>query len=71
MLAGWFLVACWVIGYCWLFGYAGEDQTQSTTLGFPSWVVWGVVAPWLVSAALTCWFAFGKMSDDDLDTPDE
>ena len=66
MLAGWFLVASWVIGYCWIDGYAAADEVPTTTLGFPTWVVYGVIVPWLASTVLTCWFALSRMADDRL-----
>jgi hypothetical protein len=57
--------------YCYAFGYRrpgrplGVDDIQPI-LGLPSWFLWGVIAPWLVCAAFTGWFAGFFMADDDL-----
>jgi hypothetical protein len=32
----------------------------------PEWVVWGIVAPWIVSTLITCWYALWGMRDEDL-----
>jgi hypothetical protein len=57
--------------YCYLFGYIrpgrplGPDDVKPV-LGMPSWVFWGVMAPWAVCSVFTFWFAGFYMADDDL-----
>lgn len=42
-------------------------------LGIPSWVIWGLVVPWLVMIVVTWLFALFVMKDDEpyFDVPDE
>lgn len=73
----WIIAAAWVAATayscvtCYLLGYLrpgralGPDDVRPI-LGIPSWVVWGVLAPWLVCAVFTVWFAGFSMADDDL-----
>jgi hypothetical protein len=67
----WLAATTYSCTYCYFFGY--QSQTHPLTindihpiLGMPSWVFWGVIAPWLVCAVFTFWFAGFFMADDDL-----
>ena len=68
IFALWILLLLWTVPYCYLFGYgeAVDPRTIATVFGVPSWVFWGVAAPWLVASAFTFWFCFRYMKDDDL-----
>jgi hypothetical protein len=67
----WFVVALWLlscaytVGYAALFGYRTEPQPR-LVFGMPSWVLYGIVAPWLVCTLVTCWFALRGIKDEDL-----
>ena len=37
----------------------------STVLGFPGWVFWGVVAPWMTANAFTFWFCLRALKNDE------
>lgn len=63
----WAIFFLWVVGYSTLFGYPPEDQPLVTVLGMPSWVFWGVFLPWIVSGAITIWFALTQIEDHPLD----
>jgi hypothetical protein len=63
--AVWIAACAWTVGYAALFAYRKEPPPL--ILGMPGWFVWGVVAPWLACAAVTCWFAFWGIRDEDLD----
>ncbi|RUL88298.1 hypothetical protein [Tautonia sociabilis] len=61
--------------YCCVYAYFAGYQRSGhplgvgdirPVLGIPSWVFWGVMAPWLVCSVFTVWFAGWKMADDDL-----
>lgn len=57
--------------YCYFFGYRREGAMLGVddihpTFGMPSWVFWGILAPWAACALFTFWFAGFYMSDDDL-----
>lgn len=65
-IALWLAAMIYTVGYCTLFGY----DTQAATvyvLGIPSWVAWGILAPWTISLAASAWFAFVFMTDDSLE----
>jgi hypothetical protein len=70
ILIAWVLCCCWVVGYCGAFAFpstsgdAAVDAT-STTFGFPSWVVWGIAVPWVVTNLFTIAFCFLFLRDDD------
>ena len=32
----------------------------------PSWVVWGILAPWFVVLGITVWYSLWAMRDEDL-----
>src|SRR5688500_2395748 len=77
----WFLALFWTLGYCYLRGYqhapdswvvrAGlaEPATAApprVVLGMPSWVTYGILAPWLVCSIVTVLFGMYGIADDDL-----
>ncbi|MBA62015.1 MAG: hypothetical protein CMJ76_06575 [Planctomycetaceae bacterium] len=63
----WFVAMCWAIPYCYFNGYNVADPSQiPTTFGIPSWIVWGIGAPWVAADVFTYWLCFWFMKDDDL-----
>lgn len=54
------------VGYCALVGYGRAGEPIRFVLGFPSWVFWGIVAPWGVCLLIAGWFSWTFMSDEDL-----
>lgn len=64
----WLAAALWSLPYCYLNGYgeAIDPQNLETIMGIPSWVFYGVVAPWLVADVLTIILCFGYIKNDDL-----
>jgi hypothetical protein len=54
------------LGYCALFGYGRTGEPITFVLGFPSWVFWGIVAPWGVCTLIAGWFSWRFMRDEDL-----
>ena len=67
----WFVMGLWLacclytVGYAALFAYR-RDEVPRLILGMPEWVLWGIVAPWVVSTLVTCWYALWGMRDEDL-----
>lgn len=61
----WVVICIWVVGYCITNAYK-TDRDPVLIAGIPSWVVWGILAPWMVCLAATCWFAFRGVEDTDL-----
>ena len=68
IFAGWIVALLWAVPYCYLAGYgdAVDPANIETVLGVPSWIFWGVAAPWMGANAFTLWFCFRYMRDDDL-----
>ncbi len=56
------LVCC---GLCWLLGYNKEPSQIALIGGIPSWVVWGVIVPWVVMVFFTIVYGFFIMEGDD------
>jgi hypothetical protein len=65
-LALWLAATLWSAGYSYLFGYERPVESLSFVLGFPDWVFWGIVLPWLIATAVSIVFALGFMRDDPL-----
>lgn len=70
MLGLWAVLLAWVVGYCSLVGYSDVGETPAMVLGLPAWVVWGVLAPWIVATVASSWFAIYRITDDDLNESD-
>jgi len=65
-VAGMWATCClYTVGYCGLFAYQ-PGSAPDLLFGIPSWVVWGILAPWMFATAVTCWYALGAMKDEDL-----
>ena len=63
----WFVAMCWAVPYCYFNGYNIADPAEiPTTFGIPSWIIWGIGAPWLAADIFTTWFCFCFMKDDEL-----
>lgn len=48
----------------WL-GYGLPADEVALIAGVPSWVVWGVFAPWAGALAFTAWFGLRYVRDED------
>jgi len=70
-----FTAAVWV-GACvytctfaYFFAYRQAPQPE-LILGMPSWVFWGILAPWAACLALTIWAALRGLRDEELGEED-
>jgi hypothetical protein len=61
----WVVSCLYTVGYAALFAYRKEPNPH-LLLGMPSWVFWGVIAPWAVCTFITIWFAFCGMQEEAL-----
>lgn len=66
VLAVWAVALVYTVSVCYWLGYGRTAESLRFMWGFPDWVFWGIVVPWWVCLAITAWFAFGFMTDDDL-----
>lgn len=66
----WAVALLWAVPYCYFNGYPDDPakfaENLPTVMGIPSWVFWGIGAPWLAADIFTTWFCFCYMKDDDL-----
>jgi len=62
----WAAVLIWSVSSGYVFGYHQPASAVPLILGMPAWVVWSVVAPWIVCLLFSVWFCFVFMADDDL-----
>jgi hypothetical protein len=61
----WVVALLWSVPMSYLLGYdPGADIDM--ILGIPSWVFWGIGAPWAVASVFAVWFSLRVMVDDDL-----
>ena len=58
------VVFAWTIGVTAWKGYGRKDVVF--VLGFPDWIFWGVILPWLACVVISIWFGLRFMKDDDL-----
>jgi len=56
------LICC---GLCWFLGYNKEPSQITLLGGIPSWIVWGVIVPWVVMVVFTVIYSFFIMKGDD------
>jgi len=62
-----FLIAMtYTVTYCARHAYDRTAEDLTYVLGFPDWVFWGIVVPWLCCSAFSIFFGAWFMQDDDL-----
>ena len=66
----WLVALVWAVPYCYLTGYGIEGEIP-TVWGMPSWLFWGILAPWVVADLFTVWFCMFYMKNDELGHADE
>ena len=77
VVAVWLVAAIWSIGYCYTHGYVGGPSQPAVRdirfiYGFPDWIFWGVIVPWVLCALVSLVISLFVMRDEDLGVdPDE
>lgn len=66
----WLVAMTYTVGYCAWNGYGQTEPELRLVFGFPSWVFWGVVIPWVVCVVAGIWFSYFYMTDDELGQSD-
>jgi len=66
ILTMWAACLLWTITYCSAFAYSPETAADNLVMGLPSWVFWGVAAPWVTAGITSIAFALLAIKDDDL-----
>jgi hypothetical protein len=54
------------VGYSAWFGYGRAGEPLRFVLGFPSWVFWGIMAPWGTCVLIAAWFSWRFMGEEEL-----
>lgn len=52
--------------YCGIFGYGRDWESIRFILGFPDWIFWGVVVPWVFCVLISIWYALRYVRDEAL-----
>lgn len=63
VVAFWLATLLYTVGYCYRFGYNRAAEELTFVLGFPDWIFWGIVVPWVVCFLFSLWFASFFMTD--------
>jgi hypothetical protein len=73
VLVIWLAAMAYTVGYCSQYGYNRSLEDLSYVLGFPDWIFWGVITPWVACVAICYAFSYLFMTDEDLgaDTDDD
>ncbi len=66
VLVLWVAAVTYSVTYCYLNGYGRSVESLTFVLGFPDWVFYGIVVPWLACVAISYWFSHFFMTDEDL-----
>ena len=74
----WLAALVYSVGYCYRYGYDRKLDPSLSDMrfyfGWPDWVFFGIVVPWLVCTAVSAVFAFAIIRDaplgDDRDEPE-
>jgi hypothetical protein len=64
----------YTVTVCYFLGYNRAPDSLTFILGFPDWVFWGIVVPWVACVLVSYWFGYVYMTDADLggnETADE
>lgn len=64
-LSVWVVVTTYVVSYCYLNGYNRDPATIRFYFGFPDWLFWGLIVPWLGCLAFSICFAIWGIWDDE------
>jgi hypothetical protein len=62
----WLCAMVWSVGVSWWLGYGRTAQDLRLVLGFPEWVFWGIVVPWVTCAVISWLFAVWFVRDGEL-----
>ncbi len=62
----WFSAMVWSITVCWTMGYGRTKDGLKLVFGFPDWIFWGIVVPWLTCTAVSWIFGAWFVRDGEL-----
>lgn len=62
----WLAAGVWSISVCYRMGYHRRIEDLKLVLGFPDWVFWGIVVPWVTCTLVSIVFGAIFVRDGDL-----
>ena len=62
----WLAAMSWSVSYCYTYGYGRAAADIRLIFGFPDWVFWGIVVPWVTCTGISLWFGATFVRDEDL-----
>ncbi len=62
----WLAALIYTVGVCVRYGYNRPVEAIRYIYGFPDWIFWGLMVPWLACTVITIWFAWFFMASDSL-----
>ncbi len=68
ILLAWLICLVWTVGYSAYAGYGVDGTSIALVWGLPSWIVWGVLVPWISATVFSVVFALFYMADDALES---
>lgn len=66
VFATWLVAMTYTIGYCALYGYNRSIEDLKFVFGFPDWIFYGVLLPWLACIVFSVYFGLTFMQDENL-----
>lgn len=66
VLAIWLAAMTYTVGYCYLYGYDRKIEDLRFVWGFPDWIFYGLILPWMVCLVISWVFAYVFMTDESL-----
>jgi hypothetical protein len=62
----WLTAMIWSVSFCYARGYGRAAADIQLIFGFPDWVFWGIVVPWVTCTGISIWFGATFVRDEDL-----
>jgi len=62
----WFIAGTWSISVCYLMGYNRSVESLKLVFGFPDWIFWGIVIPWMTCTVVSILFGLIFIRDGEL-----
>lgn len=62
----WFTAMTWSVSVCWSMGYGRDIRDLQLVFGFPDWIFWGIVVPWVTCAVVSWIFGAWFIHDGEL-----
>lgn len=65
LLAIWGAFLLWVLFYTTVYVRPMDPRAMGVTFGLPTWIMIGILLPWILSTMVTVWFCLCVMENRD------